>query len=220
MTSRNPVEASNWLEQAFPQIHFLLLALDGDRPGRLWLEANSPGTALLMRLLGGDEKALARMVAAGSGLDDLFELVDNDDVVRSLEHRRPALHLLFNAIRGDEEADKKLQQTNADYYAQLEPLQQVYERYRRSGQIGPEPFEQSTAADMGCLVGEMHLKQGEFERAIEAFTRAIDTQPSADLYEGRARAYRGLAEQDVERALLMRRPDRGTSGRGWAPPPL
>jgi tetratricopeptide (TPR) repeat protein len=206
MASKNPVDSANWLEQAFPQIHFLLLALDGDRPGRLWLETNSPGTALLARLLGGDDDALTRMHNGGAtGLDDLLELVDNDDIVRLLEQRRPELHLLFSALRGDEAAAKKLKRGNAAYHRRLGPLREVYERFRRNGQIGPEPFEDSTAADMGCLVGELHLKQGEFERAIEAFTRAIETQPSADLYEGRARAYRGLAEQDVERAQLIRR---------------
>ncbi|MGL4553752.1 MAG: tetratricopeptide repeat protein [Gemmataceae bacterium] len=206
MASKNPVESTNWLEQAFPQMHFLLLALDGDRTGRLWLETYSPGTALLARLLGGDDTALPRMNhGGGAGLDDLFELVDNDDVGRLLEQRKPELHLLFSAVRGDEAAAKKLKRVNAAYHRPLGPLREVYERFQRNGQIGPEPFEESTAADMGCLVGEMHLKQGEFERAIEAFTRAIETQPSADLYEGRARAYRGLAEQDVERAQLIRR---------------
>ena len=39
---------------------------------------------------------------------------------------------------------------------------------------------------------------------IEAFTRAIETRPAADLYEGRARAYRGLAERDMDAAALLR----------------
>ena len=61
-----------------------------------------------------------------------------------------------------------------------------------------------TVADMGCLIGEMHLRQGEYEKAVEAFTRALETQPAADLYEGRARAYRGIAEQDERDARKMR----------------
>ena len=50
----------------------------------------------------------------------------------------------------------------------------------------------------------VYLRQGEFEKAVEAFTRAIDTRPAADLYEGRARAYRGLAERDMDAAALLR----------------
>ena len=60
------------------------------------------------------------------------------------------------------------------------------------------------AADMGCLIGEMHLKAGEYEKAAEAFSRAIDTEPQADLFEGRARAYRGLASLDERRAAELR----------------
>jgi tetratricopeptide (TPR) repeat protein len=204
--TRDPQESANWLEQAFPQMHFLLLALEGDRPGRLWLEANSPGTALLVRLLSGEKEALGKMQRGGTeGLEDLFELVDNEDLGRFLAQRRPDLHLLFAALRGDEEAARNLKQINAPYHRHLGPLQEIHDRFLHQGQIAAEPFENSTAADMGCLVGEMHLKQGEWEKAIEAFTRAIETQPSADLYEGRARAYRGLAEQDIERAQLIRR---------------
>jgi uncharacterized protein HemY len=59
-------------------------------------------------------------------------------------------------------------------------------------------------ADMGCLIGELHLRQGEYEKAIEAFSRALETRPSSDLYEGRARAYRALAERDEAAAALLR----------------
>lgn len=199
----NPIESARWLEQAYPQLHFLLLALEGDRPAILWLEANSPGTALLVRLLDGDDTARAKMNNGGQALlDDLFEMVDNDDVAGHLRGRSPNLYLLFSAVRGDEQAARKLKKAEPAYHRHLGELREVHDRF--ANHDGPEPFEGSTAADMGCLVGEMHLKQGEWEKAIEAFTRAIETQPSADLYEGRARAYRGLAEQDLERATLIR----------------
>jgi tetratricopeptide (TPR) repeat protein len=204
--THDPQESANWLEQAFPQMHFLLSALEGDRPSRLWLEANSPGTALLVRLLNGEQEALNKMQKGSTqGLEDLFELVDNDDLDRLLAQRRPELHLLFLALRGDPQAARKLKRRNLDYHRQLGPLRELHKRFVQQRQLAAEPFENSLAADMGCLVGEMHLKQGEWEKAIEAFTRAIETQPSADLYEGRARAYRGLAEQDLERAQLIRR---------------
>jgi hypothetical protein len=64
----------------------------------------------------------------------------------------------------------------------------------------PRVISGDQAADVSCLIGEMHLSKGDFGRAIEAFTRAIDNQPTADAYLGRARAYRGLAERDEQRA--------------------
>ena len=62
------------------------------------------------------------------------------------------------------------------------------------------------AADVSLLIGELHLKQGEYVKAIEAFTRAIENDPkAADEYQGRARAYRALAAQDERKALELRR---------------
>ncbi len=195
-------EPANIIEQAFPQARHLLHALDGDGRAQSWLDANSPGTAMLARLLAGDASVLSRMTNGAPGkMDDLFEMVDNDDVARLLEGRNAALHQLFAAMRGDEAAAKALKRSSPEYHRHLKGLRQAHERFLT--QSGPDPLEES-AADMGCLVGEMHLAQGEYEKAIEAFTRAIETTPSADLHEGRARAYRGLAEQDIERAQLMR----------------
>jgi tetratricopeptide (TPR) repeat protein len=202
MKNRSTSEAFDLIEEAFPQVRFLLLALDGDAKAQHWLENNSPGTGLFARLLGGDETVVPKMNNGTPGrMDDLFELVDNDDLTRLLQERRPALHLLFGALRGDIDAARALKRDGPTYHRQLTPLRQAYARYKKHENEGP--IEES-AADMGCLVGEMHLRAGEFEKAIEAFTRAIETAPSADLYEGRARAYRGLAEMDMERAQLTR----------------
>jgi hypothetical protein len=57
-----------------------------------------------------------------------------------------------------------------------------------------------SAADMSCLIGEMHLSKRAYEKAIEAFGRAIAVRPTADAYLGRARAYRGLADRDEQQA--------------------
>lgn len=67
-----------------------------------------------------------------------------------------------------------------------------------------EELNPTSAADAACLVGELHLSKGEYEKAIQAFTQAIEGNPTADAYEGRAKAYQGLAERD-ERAALERR---------------
>jgi tetratricopeptide (TPR) repeat protein len=68
----------------------------------------------------------------------------------------------------------------------------------------PEDVSGTAAADAACLVGEMHLAHSEYEKAIQAFTQAIEGNPTADAYEGRARAYRGLAERDERKALEQR----------------
>ena len=65
---------------------------------------------------------------------------------------------------------------------------------KAGGEAGRETAEAGlpgAAADVSLLIGEMHLKNGEYARAVEAFTRSIEADPkAADEYEGRARAYR------------------------------
>jgi len=65
-------------------------------------------------------------------------------------------------------------------------------------------------ADTACLVGEVHLSKGEYHKAIEAFTRALAARPTADAYDGRAKAYLALAAQDGAEAERLRA---GRSGR-------
>ena len=197
-------EATSWLEQAYPQMHFLLLALDGDEAAPRWLAHNSPGMALFARALAGQKQALAGLQNGhAEQLDDLFEVIDNDDLDAWLEERRPELHRLFEAIKGDEAAAAKLRKSKSPHTRLLPTFREVHERFlRRTRDIGAEL--QGHAAEVGCLIGEMHLRQGEYEKAIEAFTRALETQSAPDLYEGRARAYRGLAERDEAAAALLR----------------
>jgi hypothetical protein len=69
-----------------------------------------------------------------------------------------------------------------------------------SGEMeGAEEVTEERAADVSCLIGEQHLRDGDFAKAVEAFTRSLETEPSPDAFAGRARAYRALAEAD-ERA--------------------
>jgi hypothetical protein len=79
-----------------------------------------------------------------------------------------------------------------------DPPQQAGEGYAE--EEGPQAITGDAAADMSCLIGEMHLSKGDYRKAIEAFSRAIDSRPTADAYQGRARAYRGLAAADERRA--------------------
>jgi len=61
-------------------------------------------------------------------------------------------------------------------------------------------ISRASAADAAVLVGELHLRQGEYAKAIAAFTRAIENGQTADAYQGRAKAYRGLVEIDELKA--------------------
>lgn len=79
----------------------------------------------------------------------------------------------------------------------LEPEEEVVEE---ASEEAPEEFGPSATADAACLVGELHLSKGEYDKAVEAFTRAIESHPTADAYEERAKAYRGLAEVDERKA--------------------
>jgi tetratricopeptide (TPR) repeat protein len=205
MKKNSHVAPASWLEQAYPQMHYLVLALDGDRPAGNWLEANSHGVALFTHALAGEHHALASLQnGAAEELDDLFEVIDNEDLASWLAERRPELHLLFEAIKGDAGSLTQLK-TKRLAYARLVPaLREVHERFLRKTRAPHELTEGGAVADMGCLIGEMHLRQEEYEKAIEAFTRAIETQPAPDLFEGRARAYRGMAERDESAAALMR----------------
>jgi tetratricopeptide (TPR) repeat protein len=210
MKKNSPTEPQSWLEQAYPQMHYLLLALDGDERAGRWLAANSRGVALLTKALNGEARALAELEHGGIDLDDLFEVIDNEDLVKWLEQRQPLLHLLFEAIQGDDRAAGQLERKKAAFAGVVRPFRRAHEAFLQKNQNGNGILEggiieDGAAADMGCLIGEMHLRQGEHEKAVEAFTRAIESQPAADLYEGRARAYRGLAERDEVRAREMRR---------------
>src|SRR5205823_8120479 len=109
-------EPTNWLEQAYPQMHYLVLALDGDVQAPAWLEENSRGTALFRRALAGEKQALASLQnGAAEELDDLFEVIDNEDLSAWLAARRPELHLLFEAIKGSDEAAGQLKRRKASY---------------------------------------------------------------------------------------------------------
>ncbi len=205
MKKHSAPEPPSWLEQAFPQVHYLLLALDGEEIATRWLSENSHGVALLTRALSGEKQALAGLENGHSAdLDDLFELIANDDLAGWLKERRPEVLLFFQAIQGKEDARLHLERRKPLFGRLVPTLRRAYARFLDRSLNGSGMIEDDAMADMGCLIGEMHLKQGEFEKAIEAFSRAIETHPAPDLYEGRARAYRALAQRDEGAATLLR----------------
>jgi hypothetical protein len=70
--------------------------------------------------------------------------------------------------------------------------------------VDPPDMQASVAADTACLIGELHLGKGDYAKAVEAFSRSIEGSPTADAYEGRAKAYRALAAADERRADKLR----------------
>ena len=195
----------SWLEQAYPEVHYLLVALEGNAAGLSWLDRNSKGVAELTRAMTGDRQALATLESEEpADLDDLFGVIDNEDLSDWLRERKPEVHRLFEAIKGEPGATAELKKHKPSQAKLVGVVRRLHEQYLAKTQDGTDPLDGRAAADMGCLIGEMHLKAGEFEKAIEAFTRAIQTRPAPDLYEGRARAYQGLAERDERQAAQLR----------------
>jgi tetratricopeptide (TPR) repeat protein len=195
-----------WLGEAYPEVHYTLLAVEADAAALAWLEANSKGLALFARAHAGDRKALQALQAGEvRELDDLFEIIDNEDLTRWLEQRHPEFHELFLAVQG-EDALKRLKRKKSGLGKLAQAMRQLHEKYlhRTREERVREDFDGGAAADMRCLVGEMHLNNGEYHKAIEAFTRALESNPTADVYEGRAQAYRALAEADERKARELR----------------
>src|SRR4051794_31377326 len=103
MTQPPPAPADGWLEQAYPEVHHMLRALEGEVAALEWLRENSPGVNVLARALAGKRKALGALHGDEPiDLEDLFEIIDNDDLSGWMAKRRPELHALFAAIRGEE----------------------------------------------------------------------------------------------------------------------
>jgi tetratricopeptide (TPR) repeat protein len=197
--------ADGWLSQAYPEVHHMLLALEGSEESLDWLKENSKGFSILTRAMTGRPKALAALHAEEPAeLDDLFEVIDNDDLSGWLRERQPDVHCLFAAIRGETGAMSDLKHHRRSLTRLAMVIRELYQTHLQHQRDGNHGIEGQTAADMGCLIGEMHLKAGEYDKAIEAFSRALGSKPEADVYEGRARAYRALAEADERRARELR----------------
>jgi tetratricopeptide (TPR) repeat protein len=193
-----------WLEQAYPAIHYLVLALESNERALAWLDGNSKGVATFSRALTGHKKAVEAL--ADANLSDLFEILDNDDLSKWLAERRPELHLLFGAIQGDANAVAQLKRKRPARARLAAVVRELHEKYRQQARAdNHDGLDGEAAADVGCLIGEMHLSNGAYDKAVEAFTRALEVEPAADLYEGRARAYRGLADNDDHKAADLRR---------------
>src|SRR5689334_22303784 len=123
MSKHASTDPHAWIEQAFPQLHYLLLALDGDAAASRWLDGNSPGVALLARAIDGaaaSAAGLERGPAAGG--DEQFELIANEDLAAYRGQRHPGLYRLFAAVKGDADALERLGRKHARLARLVSPL--------------------------------------------------------------------------------------------------
>jgi tetratricopeptide (TPR) repeat protein len=196
------------LTQDDPAARHLLQALGGSKDSLSWLELHKKGLSVFARALSnGRNKGLESLKALDEAAwDELFDTVCNDGLEEALKDEHPDVYLLFEAVKGDDEALGRLKRKKPSYGKMVETIREAHERYlsANSEEVGQDCIPSSAAADVGCLIGELHLNKGEYPKAIEAFTRAIENQPTADAYEGRAKAHRALAAHDEQKAAELK----------------
>jgi tetratricopeptide (TPR) repeat protein len=204
-----------WLKNDDPEIYHLLLALDGDLDALRWLKLHGDGLFLFVEALTGAKEAVDTLQAQpAEKLVDLFDTIKHCDVDEWLSENHPELQRLFAFVRGEDGALRGLKQKKITAKRVAEILRDKYQAYHddADGLATADPsshLPQDAAADVGCLIGEMHLQNREYHKAIEAFGRAIANDPSRDAYLGRARAYHALAALDEHAAgKLCERPAR------------
>ncbi|HZV05463.1 MAG TPA: hypothetical protein VE999_10295 [Gemmataceae bacterium] len=200
-----------WLKNDDPEIYHLLHALDGDLDALRWLKHHGDGLFLFVEALTGAKEAVDTLQARPSDkLVDLFDTIAHCDVEEWLSENQPELHALFAYVRGDDAPLKAMKNKKAAFKRVAEIVREKYRDYHEEDADGLASVDglaappEGAAADVGCLIGEMHLNHQEFHKAIEAFSRAIAIDPTPDAHAGRARAYRALAALDDHAAAELR----------------
>lgn len=199
-----------WLKNDDPEIYHLLLSLDGDLDALRWIKLHGDGLFLFVEALSGAKEAVDTLEARPADkLVDLFDTISHCEVDEWLSEKHPDLHALFSHVRGDDAALKGIKNKKSALKRVAEIVREKYRNYRDEDADGAASAAvavaqpEGTAADVGCLIGEMHLQNQEYHKAIEAFSRAIANDPTADAYAGRARAYRALAALDDRAAAEL-----------------
>lgn len=201
----------DWLKTDNPEIYHLLRALDGDLDALHWLKLHGDGLFLFVEALTGAKEAVDTLQAQPPGkLVDLFDTISHCEVEEWLSEKQPELHALFAYVRGEDAALKDVKNKKTTFKRVAEIIREKYRNHREEDADGAATADgaaappNGTAADVGCLIGEMHLHNQEYAKAIEAFSRAISNDPTPDAYTGRARAYRALAALDDHAAVQLR----------------
>jgi tetratricopeptide (TPR) repeat protein len=212
LSNANTIETDlAWLKNDEPEIYHLLLALDGDLDALRWLKRHGDGLFLFVEALTGAKEAVDTLQARPAGkLVDLFDTISHCDVEEWLSEKHPELHGLFAFVRGDDAALKEVKHKKAAFKRVAEIVREKYRNYHDEDADGDvcsasaSALREGAAADVGCLIGEMHLHNHEYLKAVEAFSRAIAIDPTPDAYANRARAYRALAALDDHAAAQLR----------------
>jgi hypothetical protein len=197
-----------WLHEDDPEIYHLLKALDGELDALRWLKKRGDGLFLFVEALTGAREAVDTLAAhPPEKLTDLIDTISHCDVEDWLNEHHPELHCLFAYARGADSALRGVKHKRVTYKRVAEIVREKYRHHHdEDGDIEPSvggdgaAIPDGAAADVGCLIGEMHLQNKEFHKAIEAFSRAIAVDPTPDAYASRARAYRALALIDEQAA--------------------
>ena len=180
-------------------------AAEGDATAQRRLENRGEALRLLPRAVQGDRHAFAALRAADPlELDALCATLLTTEPPDGLATRHPELQLLLETVRGDESAMHRLQRKRRGLARLARFLRDVCGGGEAPTDAHEGKITDGAAADVGILVGEQHLHDGHYARALAAFNRAIEVEATPDAYEGRARAYRGLAEADERRARALR----------------
>ncbi len=183
----------------------VVLAADGDAAAESRLQSRGEALRLLPRAIRGERHAFAALRTADPlELDALCGTLLTTEQPEGLDQRHPELHLLLEAVRGDEASQHRLLRKKPGLGRLAIFLRDICGAAEAADGAGNGSLTGDAAADVGLLVGEQHLREGHYARALAAFTRAIEVEPTPDAYEGRARAYRGMAEADDRRARALR----------------
>jgi len=183
--------------------HFLE-AIRGERDDLKWLDEQRPGLALFVRALDGGPKAREKLhTLTSQQWEDLFAVISDEEVYRELARELADVAALIDAVRGDDGVLGHLHRQKPSFAEIATLIREANEKAVAPGD-GDGQLDGTAASDVGCLIGELHLERGEYHKAVEAFTRAIENQPCPDVYLGRARAYQALAAMDEEQALALR----------------
>lgn len=193
-----------WLRNDDPEIYHLLRALEGDLDALRWLKLRGDGLFLFVEALTGAKEALDSLEAQPAAkLLDLFDTIAHCEVEEWLHENHAELHHLFAFVRGETTSLRGLKLKKVTRKRVAEIVRAKYRDYREEDGESATPADgkatvplDGSAADVGCLIGEMHLQNQEYHKAIEAFSRAIANAPTPDAFAGRARAYRALAALD------------------------
>ncbi len=186
----------DWLKNDEPEIYHLLRALDGDLDALRWLKLRGDGLFLLVEALTGAKEAVDALEnRPAAKLVDLFDTISHGNTDEWLREHHAELHSLFAFVRGDDTAFRGVKHNRATLKRVAEIAREKYRNYREED-IDGTASSYGVVSDVGCLIGEMHLNNREYQKAIEAFTRALGSDPTPDAFTGRARAYRALADLD------------------------